>query len=37
MNYIKILHACDEMAEQDEDFVKEFLEKAKKVLNELLK
>ena len=36
-SYLKILHACDEMAEQDEDFIKEFLEKAKKVLNELLK
>lgn len=26
-NYVKVLHTCDEMSEQDEDFVKEFLDK----------
>jgi predicted kinase len=28
-SYIRVLHTCDEMSEQDEDFVKEFLERSK--------
>lgn len=30
-NYIRVLHTCDEMSEQDEDFVKEFLERSKEI------
>jgi predicted kinase len=30
-NYLKVLHTCDEMSEQDPEFVKEFLEKNKEV------
>lgn len=30
-NYLKVLHTCDEMSEQDEDFVKEFLNKNKEM------
>lgn len=30
-NYLKVLHTCDEMSEQDEDFVKEFLDKNKEM------
>lgn len=30
-NYLKVLHTCDEMSEQDPEFVKEFLEKTKEI------